>query len=97
MNSNAKAKIAVRDGRVKLHIFEPSGRQIWTVVGKTGEYWVDKDTGYCSCDAHFFSKISNKPRCYHEESVRMAGTNVQITTLLDIQYGTFLAEMITRI
>ena len=26
--------------RIKLHLFEPSNRKIWTVVGADKEYWL---------------------------------------------------------
>ena len=31
----------VNSGGVKLHIFQPSGRKLWTVVGKDNEQWAD--------------------------------------------------------
>ncbi len=80
-----------------MHVFEPSGRQVWTVVGKTGEHWVDKETGFCSCSAYFFDRIRGGKGCYHVESVHMSGTNVQIAKFPDSQYGTFLAELVERI
>ena len=36
-----KIKSSVYSGRVKLHIFEPSKRKIWTIVGKEKEHWLD--------------------------------------------------------
>ena len=27
----------INEGRVKLHKFMPSGRELWTVVGRTGD------------------------------------------------------------
>ena len=38
----------VSEKRVKLHVFEPSQRKIWTVVGKGEEHWIDPDGHYCS-------------------------------------------------
>ena len=77
VSSAEKAKTAVHEGRVKLHVFEPSGRQVWTVVGKSGEHWVDKETEFCSCSAYFFGKMRDGKGCYHVSSVQMSGTNVQ--------------------
>ena len=62
----------VSEKRVKLHVFEPSQRQIWTVVGKDNEYWVDPDGGYCSCPAFYFGKLNGKDSCYHLESAELA-------------------------
>ncbi|CAI9832496.1 MAG: hypothetical protein MPI95_06025 [Nitrosopumilus sp.] len=52
---------------VKAHAFWPSGRFVWTVVGRGGEHWVDPDAGYCSCPAFYFAGS-----CYHLDLVRAA-------------------------
>jgi predicted nucleic acid-binding Zn finger protein len=62
----------VSEKRVKLHIFEPSQRKIWTVVGKGKEHWLDPDGEYCSCPGYYFGKLSGKILCYHLESVIIA-------------------------
>lgn len=59
---------ALSEGRVKLHLFKPSGRYIWTVVGREDEYWLDPDTGYCSCQKFYFGSGS----CYHLVCQRQA-------------------------
>ena len=56
-------KEAVVEGRVKRHVFLPSGRTVWTVVGRKAEYWVDPHHGYCSCPAHYFGGPAGT--CYH--------------------------------
>ena len=38
-----RIELLVSEKRVKLHLFEPSKRKIWTVVGKGEEHWVDPD------------------------------------------------------
>ena len=58
----------VDDHHVQLHVFVPSERKIWTVVGGRGEYWIDPNLRYCSCPGYFFSD----GRCYHLEAVRLA-------------------------
>ena len=57
-----KPEKAIAEGRVKLHVFEPSGRHIWTVVGREDEYWMDPDSGYCSCQGYYFGDART---CYH--------------------------------
>lgn len=47
-------KDAVAEGRVKQHIFLPSGRLVWTVVGRRTEHWVDPHHGYCTCPAYYY-------------------------------------------
>lgn len=53
---------AVSQGRVKLHVFSPSGRTVWTVVGREDEYWTDPDSRYCSCPGYHFGMSRS---CYH--------------------------------
>lgn len=68
-----KALEAIRENRVKLYIFEPSGRKMWVVVGKHGRYLVLPGAEYCSCNDFFFRVISGeKPTCYHLLAVRKA-------------------------
>ena len=68
-----EAEKAVRAGRVKLYLFEPSGRQRWVVVGRHGEYLILPDSGYCSCHDFFFRVMSGeKPTCYHLVAVKLA-------------------------
>jgi len=62
----------VSEKRVKLHIFEPSKREIWTVVGKGKEHWLDPISEYCSCPGYYFGGLSGKKSCYHLESVLYA-------------------------
>ena len=38
-----RIELLVSEKRVKLHLFEPSQRKIWTVVGTGEEYWIDLD------------------------------------------------------
>ena len=50
MNKSSKKYNSVLDEkRIKLHVFEPSNRKIWTVVGSDREYWLDPDLDFCSC------------------------------------------------
>lgn len=58
-------------GGVKVHVFEPSNRRIWTVVGKT-ERWLSPEAGYCSCPGFYFSATHGRSGCYHLEAVRIA-------------------------
>lgn len=64
-----KPETAVSEGRVKLHVFSPSGRRVWTVVGREDEYWMDPDSGYCSCPGYYFGDARS---CYHVRCQRLA-------------------------
>jgi len=35
-----KINSIVEERRVKLHLFSPSKREIWTIVGKEKEHWI---------------------------------------------------------
>lgn len=59
-------------GGVKLHIFQPSGRMLWTVVGKDNEQWTDLDLEFCSCKNYYYKTLSNAELCYHLKSVQKA-------------------------
>lgn len=67
-----KAADALATGSVKLHVFTPSGKRLWTVVGKEGEYWVDPELSFCSCKDYYFVTLSGGAPCYHIQSVRKA-------------------------
>ena len=91
-----KIESAVSEKRVKLHIFEPSNRKIWTVVGKGEEYWLYPEMEYCSCPAFYFGKLNGKKECYHLESVRLAEkeNKIEIIKFADDEYGNFLSGLI---
>ena len=93
-----KIKSSVSSRSVKLHLFEPSKRKIWTIVGKEKELWLDPTIGFCSCSGYYFSKMSdNKKECYHLETVRLAEKK-QKTELIkfnDNEFGDFLKGLIS--
>ena len=70
-DSTEKVHSTVSEKRVKLHIFEPSKRKIWTVVGKEKEYWLSPEMNYCSCPSYYFG-IGDQKKCYHLESLVFA-------------------------
>ena len=93
-----RIKSSVYSGRVKLHIFEPSKRKIWTIVGKEKEHWLDPDIGFCSCSGYYFSKMSdNKMECYHLESIRLAEKEkkTELIKFNDDEFEDFLKGLIS--
>lgn len=52
----------VLGGRIKVHRFMPSGRCIWTMIGKEAEHWMVPSLNYCSCPAYYYN---SKTPCYH--------------------------------
>jgi predicted nucleic acid-binding Zn finger protein len=63
----------VEEGRVKLYVFEPSGRRAWVAVGKDGEYQILPAAGYCGCSDFYFRVIDGEVGlCYHLIAQRLA-------------------------
>ena len=87
----------VSENRVKMHVFEPSQRQIWTVVGKTKEHWLDPDAEFCSCPGYYFGRLSGKDKCYHLDSVNLAkkANKFEIIVFSDEEYVEFLSSLIS--
>lgn len=87
----------VSEKRVKLHVFEPSGRKIWTVVGKGEEHWVDPESNFCSCPAFYFGQLHGKTLCYHLDSLSLAvkEDKVEKISFSDEEFSDFLAGLIS--
>ena len=87
----------VLEKRVKLHVFEPSGRKIWTVVGRGEEYWADPESDFCSCPAFYFGQSNGKTSCYHLDSMSLAIKEDQFETTIfsDEEFSDFLAGLIS--
>lgn len=61
-----KALAALEAGRVRKHVFYPSGRTIWTVVGEEREYQILSLANFCSCNDFYFRVLSHEAfLCYH--------------------------------
>ncbi|MGY5140236.1 MAG: hypothetical protein ACW9W9_02395 [Candidatus Nitrosopumilus sp. Bin_571-38] len=87
----------VSEKRVKLHIFEPSMRKIWTVVGIGEEHWIDSDSNYCSCPGFYFGKLNGKTTCYHLESAHLARKENKVDEIIfsDDEFSDFLSGLIS--
>ena len=46
-----KIDSVISEKRIKLHIFEPSQRKIWTIVGKEKEYWLYPEMNFVHAKA----------------------------------------------
>ena len=98
MNKDSdRIETLVSEKRVKLHVFEPSQRKIWTVVGKGEEHWIDPDAVYCSCPGFYFGKLSGKTTCYHLKSAELAQKENKIETIIfsDEEFSDFLLGLIS--
>ena len=94
--SSDRIESLVSEKRVKCHIFKPSQREIWTVVGKGKEHWLDPDAEFCSCPGFYFGKLSGKNLCYHLESVRLAKKENKFEKIIfsDDEYNEFIVCLI---
>ena len=96
MNKNTDDLLTQK--RVKLHIFEPSHRKIWTVVGSGKEYWLDPDLDFCSCPGYYFDNSEQKS-CYHLKAVSYAKKQnvLEVTTFSDDEFSDFISGIISEL
>ena len=100
-----KINSLLSEKRIKLHIFEPSNRKIWTVVGTEKEYWLDPDLDFCSCPGYYFNN-----ECYHLDTLTVAmkvdnvvkskefdwpKNKIEIITFSDHEYEDFIAGLLS--
>lgn len=97
MQKDDKVRTAVSEKRVKLHVFEPSQRKIWTIVGKGKEHWLDPSLEFCSCPGFYFGKLGHKKECYHLESVKLAKKEgkVETITFSDDELDDFISALLS--
>lgn len=92
-NHLKKAAEAVLGGCVKRHVFLPSGRVLVTVVGRSGDEFVDPERPFCSCSHFFFRVLGGRDHtCYHLLAYEMA-KDAQLfdqVEMHDEEFGTFL-------
>ena len=89
-----KAIEAVLTGCVKKHTFLPSGRCIYTVVGRNADEFIDPEKQFCSCESYFYSVLSSKLKhCYHILSYKIANESglVEEVRFDDEEYDIFMS------
>jgi len=92
-----KIESVVSEKRIKLHIFEPSQRKIWTIVGKEKEYWIDPELNFCSCQSYYFNSVSGKTDCYHLQSISLAQkeNKIELIKFSDDEFSDFLSGLLS--
>jgi predicted nucleic acid-binding Zn finger protein len=87
----------VEEGAVKFHIFQPSGRAIWTVVGRDDEHWGDIELGFCSCKSYYYKTLSNGKPCYHLLCIELAKKHNKFVTIRfhDTEYTQFIKALLS--
>jgi predicted nucleic acid-binding Zn finger protein len=93
-NDNIESVISLNG--IKLHLFEPSQRKIWTVVGKDNEHWLDPNLGYCSCEDYYYNEMEKGLQCYHLHALRTAieQDRVEVIKFQDSEFGIFISALI---
>ena len=96
MSGAGRIESTISESRVKMHVFEPSGRAVWTVVGRSKEHWVDPDGQYCSCRGYHFGTLEGKKSCYHLDSVSLARQQKKVETVRfsDDEFGDFVSGLV---
>ncbi|MHB8546187.1 MAG: hypothetical protein ACYDAJ_05425 [Nitrosotalea sp.] len=86
----------VSSNGVKLHLFEPSDRKIWTVVGKENEHWLDSDLEYCSCEDYYYNAMEKGRQCYHLQAVQTAIKQDKVETIVfqDSEFDSFISALV---
>ena len=89
----SKAEETALHGCVKMHIFSPSGRVIYTVVGRSEEEFIDPSKPFCSCKDFFFGVLGGRNEtCYHLLSYEIAkeASRLDRIVLHDEEFGSFV-------
>ena len=93
-----KAIDAALAGCVKRHLFLPSERSIYSVVGRNGDEFLDPDKPFCSCKSYFYRVLGGKAEyCYHILSYKIAADSGLIREIRfdDDEYDHF-SELLLR-
>jgi predicted nucleic acid-binding Zn finger protein len=82
---------------IKVHVFRPSGRKVYTVIGKAKEYWTAPDLDFCSCRSFYFGALSSGKPCYHLIGVRKVIRQKSFLALdfVDYDYDRFIMAIIS--
>jgi len=95
-----KALKLVTERCIKLHKFFPSGRELWTVVGREGDQLVDDLQPFCSCRHFYYRVLSNKDTtCYHLLGLKIAKQNNEFDVIefQDSEYSSLLEGILKDI
>ncbi len=98
-----KARAVVDSQGVKLHKFHPSGKKIWTVVGRECDFLVDVDPKdetklYCACGDFYYRVLSTKvSECYHLLALKIALREelYVVVNFHDDEYPQFLKALVS--
>ena len=88
-----KIQTSLEENRIKLHLFEPSQRKVWTIVGQGEEHWIYPEMDYCSCPGFYFGQLNDKKECYHLKAIRIAQKENKFETITfsDEEFSSFIS------
>ena len=93
-----KKKNAISIKSIKIHLFYPSKREIWTIIGNRDEYWLDPELDFCTCKGYYFNKLNEKESCYHLDLIKKCDNEyIDIIEFSDDEYNEFLCGVIEGI
>lgn len=85
----------VTSGKVGRFNFSPSGRAVWVVSGRKGEYQVLPESMFCTCDDYYFRVMGHKKQlCYHLIAQQLAEAmgRHRTNSLRDADYAGFTSK-----
>jgi predicted nucleic acid-binding Zn finger protein len=100
-----RAQKLVDELRVKRHLFAPSGRQIWSIVGNEGDFYAtfpfddakQSFPEFCSCDDFHYRALNGEiAECYHLIAGKKAFQQKKYSTVefSDEDYESFLRSLL---
>lgn len=92
--------LALVDARnVTRYKFRPSGRSIWIVKGRKGDYQVMPESTFCTCDDYYFRVMDKKKQlCYHlvAQQIAEALGQFEASDISDSRYSEITAKWNSR-
>jgi predicted nucleic acid-binding Zn finger protein len=72
-NRFKNAQESLSEKKVKKYLFQPSGKVVWIVVGKSRDYQIIPLANFCSCEDFYFRVVNNQVYvCYHLLAQKLA-------------------------
>lgn len=94
-----QALALVESRNVTSYRFRPSGRNVWIVKGRKGDYQVMPESMFCTCDDYYFRVMDNKKQlCYHlvAQQIAEAIGKFDVSELTDSRYAEVTSKWSAR-
>ncbi len=95
----APALALVEARNVSSYRFKPSGRTVWFVKGRKGDYQVVPESLFCTCDDYYFRVMDNKKQlCYHlvAQQIAEALGQFEVSDMADSRYSELTSKWSAR-